>query len=281
MTEITLNRRQWLTGIGAAGLVAACGSSGSSTSRPARAAGVQLYTLRTSMADDVEKTLEAVAGIGFREVEFAGYFGHSAASIRELLSRYELASPSAHVSGQDVRENAAALVDTAAAIGHRYVTIAWMPEPMRQTTADWQRWAEDANRLGELCRQSGMRAAYHNHEFEFEAIDGVVPFDVLMNETDPDLVDFELDFFWVQKAGEDIRAVLSRAPERFTMAHIKDMDADGNMVDAGAGTIDFAGILADPVAASIRHPFIEHDAPDEPFRTVAIGHRVLKAALET
>ena len=82
--------------------------------------------------------------------------------------------------------------ETAAEIGHDYVTIAWMEEALRQSVSDWQRWAEDANRLGELCRQHGMRAAYHNHDFEFRAIGGVVPFDLLLAETDPGLVDFEL-----------------------------------------------------------------------------------------
>ena len=281
MTQIGWNRRQLLASAGAAGIAAASGASMAAAGRAERAAGVQLYTLRDSMAEDVEKTLQAVAGIGFGEVEFAGYFDHTPQEIRALLERYDLESPSTHVPGSVVREDPAAFVATAADVGHRYVTIAWMEESMRQSAADWQRWAEDANRLGELCREHGMRAAYHNHDFEFLPVDGIVPFDLLLAETDADLVDFELDFFWVRKAGYRIREVLAMAPARFTMAHIKDIDADGNIVDAGAGTIDFAAILDDPLAAHIRHPFIEHDRPADPFRTVAIGHQVLKTALET
>lgn len=279
VTQVDWNRRQLLASAGVAGIAAASGASLAATRKVERAAGVQLYTLRDSMAEDVETTLQAVAGIGFGEVEFAGYFDRTAKDLRELLTRYELESPSTHVPGSVVREDPNAFVATAAEAGHRYVTIAWMEESLRQSAADWQRWAEDANRLGELCREHGMRAAYHNHDFEFLPIDGIVPFDLLLAETDAELVDFELDFFWVRKAGLDIREVLASAPERFTMAHIKDIDADGNMVDAGAGTINFAAILNDPLAAHIRHPFVEHDRPADPFRTVAIGHQVLKAAL--
>lgn len=107
-----------------------------------------------------------------------------------------------------------------------------------------------------------------------------MPFELLMAETDPGLVDFELDFFWVQKAGRNILDVLAEAKGRVTMAHIKDMDDEGNMADVGAGTIDFAGILADSRAGSIRHPFVEHDNPDDPFRSVAFSHYALKAVLE-
>jgi len=280
MWQQHLNRRQCIKAAGAAGVTLAMGMTGMTRAETERVAGVQLYTLRASMAEDVASTLRAVAEIGYREVEFAGYFDHSPKEIRLLLSRYGLRSPSTHVPGSVLRDDAAAFVETAAEIGHDYVTLAWMEESLRQTAADWHLWAADMNRLGELCRQQGMRAAYHNHDFEFAEIDGVVPFELLLAETDPALVDFELDFYWVQKAGRDIRDVLAAAGGRVTMAHIKDMDDAGNMVDVGTGNIDFAGILRDPVAASIRHAFVEHDNPADPFLTVAVGYDALKAALE-
>jgi len=280
MWQQNLNRRQCIKAAGAAGMTLAMGMTGMTRAETERVAGLQLYTLRASMAEDVASTLRAVAEIGYREVEFAGYFEHSAQEIRLILSRYGLRSPSTHVPGAVLREDAAAFVATAAEIGHDYVTLAWMEESLRQTAADWQGWAADLNRLGELCRQQGMRAAYHNHDFEFVEVDGVVPFELLLAETDPALVDFELDFYWVQKAGRQIRDVLATAGGRVTMAHIKDMDDAGNMVDVGTGNIDFAGILHDPVAASIRHAFVEHDNPADPFLTVAVGYDALKAALE-
>jgi sugar phosphate isomerase/epimerase len=232
------------------------------------------------MATDVEKTLQAIAGIGYREVEFAGYFTRSAKEIRDMLARFDLISPSTHVNGETVQDDPTAYVDLAAEIGHEYVTIAYMQPGTRKTIDDFKRWAEVANRLGEACRQNGMRAAYHNHDFEFQAIDGELPFDILLNETDPDLLDFEVDFYWVREAGLEIRDVLAMAPERMTLSHIKDRDVSGRMVNVGDGTIDFAGILADPVAASIKHCFVEHDVPEDSFRSVAASHYVLKSILE-
>ena len=278
-----MNRREWLTAAGAASVAAATGLSGTAEAQTARVSGIQLYTLRDSMAENVATTLGAVAGIGYREVEFAGYFDHSAKTIRKLLSRFELTSPSAHIGGAAVRGDVgalAAMLDDAAEVGHDYVTIAWMEESMRRSAADWYRWAQDANQLGELCRQRGMRAAYHNHDFEFRAVEGIVPFDVLLAETDPELVDFQLDFYWVRKAGLRILDVLETASGRVTMAHIKDIDENGDIVDVGAGLIDFAGILSSPVAASIRHGFVEHDRPADPFRTAALSHYALKSALK-
>ena len=278
MSQPTINRRNLLAAT--AGIVATAGFAGTATAQSKRLPGVQLYTVRDSMATDVEATLQAIAGIGYREVEFAGYFERSAREIRDMLGRYGLASPSTHVNAEEVRDNPTAFVDTAAEIGHDYVTVAWLQEESRKTIDDYKRWAEVFNRLGEACRQNGMRAAYHNHEFEFLALDGVIPFDLLLNETEPELLDFEVDFYWVREAGLAIRDVLALAPERMTMSHIKDMDASGDMVRVGDGTIDFAGILADPVAASIKHCFVEHDYPIDPFRSVAYSYYTFNSILE-
>jgi len=232
------------------------------------------------MATDVSATLQAVAGIGYREVEFAGYFGHSPAEIRSMLDEFGLSSPSTHVGTDEIRGSVESLVDSAAEIGHDYVTLAWLAENERQTVDDYKYWADAVNRLGEACTANGMRAAYHNHDFEFIALDGVTPFDVLMEELDPALVDFELDFFWVRKSGRRIRDVLNTAPERFVLSHIKDIDMDGNMVNVGDGAIDFGGILASDGATSIKHCFVEHDNPEDPFRAVAYSHYSLKKILE-
>lgn len=278
MRQPTINRRNLLAAT--AGIVATAGFAGTATAQTKRRPGVQLYTVRNSMATDVEATLQAIAGIGYREVEFAGYFERSAREIRDMLGRYGLVSPSTHVNAEVVRDDPTPFVDLAAETGHDYVTVAWIQEQNRTSIDDYKRWAEVFNRLGEACRKNDMRAAYHNHEFEFQALDGVVPFDLLMDETDADLVDFEVDFYWVREAGRAIRDVLALAPERMTMCHIKDMDASGNMVRVGDGTIDFAGILADSVAASIKHCFVEHDHPQDPFWSVAYSYYTLNSILE-
>jgi sugar phosphate isomerase/epimerase len=275
----TINRRELLMATAATGVVAATGRTATADEATARVSGIQLYTVRDSMAEDVATTLKAIAGIGYREVEFAGYFDRSPAEIRGMLDDLGLTSPSTHIDGESARDNPMPFVETAAEIGHDYVTIAWMRPENRKTIDDFKRWAEVANRLGEACRGAGMRAAYHNHDFEFQALDGKEPFALLLAETDPELVYFELDFYWTRFADQDIRDVIGRAPERFVMSHIKDMDAEGNMVSVGAGTIDFGGILDDPVAASIRHCFVEHDNPADPFRSVAYSHQSMRTIL--
>ena len=278
MSERSYDRREVL--LASAGLAAVTCFPVTASAQMKRVPGVQLYTVRDSMAKGVEKTLQGIAGIGYKEVEFAGYFDHSAREIRAMLNRFGLSSPSSHVNGEDVQDNPDSFVDIAAEVGHDYVTIAYMQEENRKTIDDYKRWAEVSNRLGEACQKSGMRAAYHNHDFEFHAIDGVVPFDILLNETDANLVDFEVDFFWVAEANQDIRRVLAKAPDRMTMSHIKDRNAAGEMVNVGDGEIDFAGILADPVAASIKHCFVEQDHPEDSFRSVAASHYVLKSILD-
>ena len=278
MSDPTFNRREMIAA--AAGLAAVAGCDATSSAQTKRVPGVQLYTVRDSMAKDVEKTLQAIAGIGYKEVEFAGYFTRSASEIRQMLERYDLVSPSTHVNGETIMDDPAPFTDLAAEIGHDYVTIAYMQPQTRQSADDWMRWADACNRLGEACKSRGMRAAYHNHDFEFQMIDGIVPFDILVSETDADLIDFEVDFYWVVRGNREIRDVLAMAPERMTMSHIKDINVAGDIVDVGDGEIDFAGILADPVGASIKHCFVEHDMPQDPFRTVAASYRELSLMLD-
>jgi len=282
MKNFLLSRRKMLGGSAALSIAALAAPfiSPAMAATNKRVPGIQLYTVRAAMATDVAATLQAIAGIGYREVEFAGYFDHSPARIRELLERFGLAAPSTHMDARALRDDPQPLVDAAAAIGHDYVTVAWLRAEDRQTIDDYKSWAEVFNRLGEICRDNGMRVAYHNHDFEFLPLQGRLPFDLLLEETDADLVDFELDFFWARKAGREVLDVIGAAPERFTMSHIKDFDTAGNMVDVGKGTIDFAAILADPAAAAIRHCFVEHDAPADPFQSAAFSHYALRSILK-
>jgi sugar phosphate isomerase/epimerase len=242
--------------------------------------GIQLYTVRASMATDVPGTLRAIAGIGYREVEFAGYGDHSPQQVRDLLDDLNLKSPSSHVDAVTIRDDPLSLIEMATAIGNDYLTVAWLNPDDRQSLDDYKRWAETFNHAGEVCRQNGIRLAYHNHDFEFLSIDGQLPFDILLNETDPTLVYFELDMFWVRKAGQDIVNILNRAPGRFTMAHIKDMDEQGNIVEVGTGVIDFESILGNEAASGLRHLFVEHDQPSDPFKSAAISYLALASILE-
>jgi len=281
--QIQLSRRGLLGGSAAALSMAAVSAFGGEKSHGGKAGrrlpGIQLYTLRASMEKDLPGTLKAVAGMRYREVEFAGYFDTAPAEIRQLLDGLGLKAPSSHIGPLMLQDDPGPVLEAAYAIGHDYLTVAWLAEEDRETVDQYRTWAEVFNRVGEICREHGLRFAYHNHDFEFQSIGGVVPFDILLAETDPALVDFELDFFWVTRASLDVAEVLARAPERFTMAHIKDMDSNGEMTDVGSGEIDFSSILANPAASGLRHLFVEHDQPEHPFKSAAISRLGMRSLL--
>lgn len=230
--------------------------------------GIQLYSVRQEMQRDLPATLARLAEIGYREVEFAGYFGRTPADVRLLLERYRLSAPSAHLPYELLRTGWDRALDDALAAGHGYVTIPWTPVEQRRTLDGWRRVAEEFNRAAERARGRGLRFAYHNHDFEFVRVGDVVPFDVLLAATDPALVSFEMDVYWVTRAGGDPLAYIRQHPTRFTMLHVKDSAGPPNhaMVDVGAGTIDFAAILRLDAEQrhAVQHVFVEHDQPADP-----------------
>jgi sugar phosphate isomerase/epimerase len=245
--------------------------------------GIQLYTVRDAMGRDFEGTLERLARMGYDEVEFAGYFGHSPARVRAILERVGLSAPAAHVGLEEVRANLSRTVGTAAEAGHSWIVVPWIPTPER-TVAGYRRLADLFNEAGHAAREAGLRFAYHNHDFEFDPAggDGSLPLDLLLEWTDPALVDFELDLYWTSSSGHDPLAWFDRHPGRFPLVHVKDMDGSPRrrMVDPGDGVIDFPAIIARRERAGIRHWFVEHDQPDRPFRTARNGLAYLRGLRE-
>jgi sugar phosphate isomerase/epimerase len=238
--------------------------------------GLQLYTVRHQMEKDLEGTIARVAATGYREVEFAGYFGKSPRDVRALLDHHGLASPSSHVSLAPDQWRAA--LEAAPVVGHRYLVIAWIPAEERRTLDDYKRWAERLNRAATEAKAAGLEFAYHNHDFEFAPLDGKLPYDVLLAGTDPKLVQLEMDLYWIVKAGQDPLAYFARWPGRFPMVHVKDSAGppDDKMTAVGAGKIDFRKIFAQSDQAGIRHYFVEHDNPDDPFASIRASYDYLQ-----
>jgi sugar phosphate isomerase/epimerase len=270
---------------GAHSLVAAAGRAAvSRAARPLSAIGIQLYTVRDAMAADFQGTLERLARMGYGEVEFAGYFGRSPARVRAILDGLGLDAPAAHVPLDALRDDLAMTLDTAAAAGHTWVVCPWIA-PEERSSDGYRHLADVLNRAGEAAQGVGLRVAYHNHEFEFEPLGSAdtLPFELLLQRTDPALVDFELDLFWVSRAGHDPLDWFARHPGRFPLVHVKDMDGspEGRMVDAGRGVIDFPAILDRREQAGIRHWFVEHDQPEDPFGTAGVGLEYLRGLLES
>ncbi|MCH2463883.1 MAG: sugar phosphate isomerase/epimerase [Gemmatimonadetes bacterium] len=253
-------------------------SSGPGTT-PLAPLGVQLYTLRSEMEGRVEQTLERVAAIGYQEVEFvrSQYFGHSPTEIREMLARTGLRSPASHITPSFETDAWARILDDANEVGHEYVVVASIPLEMRASLDDWRRTAELMTSAGERARAAGLRYAYHNHDFEFVEMDGRVAFDVFCEESDPELVQIELELFWIIHGGGDPVAFFDRWPGRVPLVHVKDRTAAGEMVDVGAGVIDWPGLFRHIDHAGMKHFLVEHDRPDGPFRSIEASYRYLSA----
>jgi sugar phosphate isomerase/epimerase len=239
--------------------------------------GLQLYTVRRELAKDFEGTLATVAATGYREVEFAGYFGKSPADVRAILDRHGLAAPSVHV-GSVAPDQWRAALDAAHVIGHRYVVIPWIPVEARTGVDGYKRVAANFNRVAEEARAAGLQFAYHNHDFEFGPVAGQLPYDVLLAETDPKLVQMEMDLYWIVKGGQDPLAYFARWPGRFPAVHVKDSAGapEHRMMAVGAGTIDFKKIFARRAQAGIQHYFVEHDEPTDAFASIRESFGYLK-----
>jgi sugar phosphate isomerase/epimerase len=270
-----MKRREFVVGVSAALLGPRIGAAGRRPPRLDRV-GVQLYTVRSRLARDFEGTLAAVAAIGYSEVEFAGYFDHAPRDVRALLDRHGLVAPAAHIStitGDAWR----ATLDAAATIGHRWLVVPWIPEE-RRTLDGYKRTAEAFNRAGADAHGAGLRFAFHNHDFEFAPLGDTTGYDLLLAETDPALVEMELDLYWITKAGYDPLAYFARWPGRFPIVHVKDSAGppDHSQVEVGRGTIPFARIFAQTAQAGIHHWFVEHDQPADPLDSIRTSYRYLK-----
>ena len=277
-----LQRREFVKTLAAAGIAMACpGGKSGATAYPARRldkVGLQLYTVRDKMKDDFEGTLARVAEIGYKEVEFAGYFGRTPADVKAILDRHGLAAPSTHLSPPDELEGWKAMLADAKTIGHEYVVVPWIPVERRKTLADWKNVADAFNRAAQMARDAGLQFAYHNHDFEFPTVEGQVPYDVLLQNTDPKLVQLEIDLYWMTKGGQDPLTYFARWPGRIPLVHVKDSAGppEHKMVDVGQGTIDWKRIFAKSDQAGIKHYFVEHDQPPQPFDDIAASYRYLK-----
>ncbi len=241
--------------------------------------GLQLYTVRDQMKISVERTLADVARIGYREVEFAGYFNRPPRALNQLLKRNRLSAPAAHVGIDAVRGPWNRTLAEAEEVGHKWLLVAWLAESDRDSVDAVRRTADLFNKAGEDAKRSGMRFAYHNHDFEFKELDGRPMLDLLLEHTDPKYVDFEMDLYWTVKGGADPLDYFARYPERFPLVHVKDggPPPEHKMTEVGKGVIDFKRIFAARKAAGIKHYFVEHDNPADSLASVATSYRYLKS----
>ena len=241
--------------------------------------GIQLYTLRTLLAKDFEGTLARVAEIGYKEVELAGFFGRTPVQLRELLAKHGLTSPSSHIAMPDTDAAWTRTLEDANTIGNKWVVMPWIDATQRKSPDDWPRIAERYNVLAAKAKAAGLRFAYHNHDFELVKVGDSTGLEVLLSKTDPALVDFEMDIYWIVKGGGDPFDFIARHPKRFPLMHVKDATAapERKMMDVGSGTIDFAKIFAAGAASGMKHAFVEHDNPADPSASARASYTHLAA----
>jgi sugar phosphate isomerase/epimerase len=256
--------------------------------------GLQLYTVRSEMPKDFDGTIAKVAQTGYKEVEFADHYNHSAKEIRAVLDKNGLVSPSEHMSYDIVENKWAETLEAAHVIGNTYIVCPWIDEKQRNADG-WKRAAELFNKAGEESKKAGIQFCYHNHSFEFgpdETLGGKLPYDVLLEETDANLVKMEMDLGWISVAGKDPLTYFGKYPGRFPLVHVKDFVNDANatssysgetgsvkfkgrLVDVGKGIIDWKRIFTQSDKAGIKHYYVENDDAKAPFEDIKISYDYL------
>ncbi|MEZ4811255.1 MAG: sugar phosphate isomerase/epimerase [Allomuricauda sp.] len=251
--------------------------------------GLALYTLRDVIGEDVKGTLTKVAEAGYEYIESAGYdngkfYGMSPSEFRELLAELGLKPMSTH-QGSVTLENADAMIADVKAAGFKFFVIPVPPMGMftydtetrtMGMTGTVEDLAHILNTLGEKCNAVGLQLLYHNHDFEFKKNeDGIVPIDYLLENVNPEYVNFQMDLYWVTKAGADPIAYFEKYPGRFKAWHVKDMDEQGRFAPVGTGKIDFGKILDKKELSGMQFYFVEQDMTfdgDAPLEVIKISH---------
>jgi sugar phosphate isomerase/epimerase len=251
--------------------------------------GLQLYTVRDLMKADFDATIAKVASIGYKEVEFAGYFGRTGQQVRAVCDKNGLAPIATHVQYDELDDKFPSVIETSKAIGLKYIVCPWIPEELRKSPDIWKKASEKFNHCGEQSKKAGMQFAYHNHWFEFLPVDGKLPYDALLKECDPNLVKMEMDLCWITAAGGDPLKYFNEYPGRFPLVHVKDLKKlpvitaggsqnFGDTVDltaVGSGIIDWKRIFAQSGKAGIKHYIVEHDKPEDPYDSITKSYEYL------
>ncbi len=254
--------------------------------------GLQLYTLRSSISKDPKAVLAAVAKLGYKQVETFGYgngkwFGLTPAELKDVLKENGLTSPSGHTFGGGTftkdgwEENWKKAVADSKALGQEFIVVPYLEDPYRSID-NYKKIAAALNKAGEIAKEGGSKVAYHNHDFEFKEQDGQRGFDILLKETDPKLVKFELDIYWAVKAGYDPIQLFKESPGRYAMWHVKDIDKTDKkfFTEVGNGSIDWKPIFAKAKTSGMKYFFVEQDVtPGEPMDSISQSINYLKKSV--
>jgi sugar phosphate isomerase/epimerase len=223
--------------------------------------GVQLFTFREAMTADPLGTLQKIAALGIKQIESAGsglgyYYGLEPRAMQMACQDLGMTLRSGHVR---IDDNWQQTMEDAVAAGQEYLICSTMPST-GQTIDNYKSVAEVFNQAGEACKSLNLKFGYHNHAYEYETENGEVLYDVLMDNTDPDLVHMELDLGWVIVGGKDPLDYFNKYPGRFPLWHLKDMNmALGHSTEFGKGGLDIVAMLQNGEKSGVKHIFVEQE----------------------
>jgi sugar phosphate isomerase/epimerase len=279
--KISQNRRSFLktSAAGALGVMTlgplGC-TTGVANDKKGFGVGLQLYSIRDAMAEDVPGSLKKVSELGYKYLELAGYtdgkfYGYAPAEFKKLANDLGMEILSSHtmVEAEGITlDNAKIMADAHAALDAKYCVQPWVNEPDRNIES-YKKMIGDWNQVGEIMKGVGIQFGYHNHNFEFLNTDGIVPYyDIFLPEMDAELITMEIDLYWATKAGQDPVEMFNKYPGRFQLFHLKDMYEESapyfevlkdDISPVGAGIIDFKRIMAAKEVAGMKHFFVEDD----------------------
>ena len=234
---------------------------------------LQLYTVREETARDMPATLRRISEIGYPAVEFAGFCGFSAEDLRNVLDDLGLRASGAHVPFDSWQKDPESVITDMHTLDCAHAILPMAPPEQRRDEREVATLVGSLNRWGELCRKEGVTFSYHNHDFEFAHLGGTTMWDILVRETDPELVYFELDLYWVRYGGSDPEALLADVGDRTPLVHLKDMASDEQRSDlpVGEGTMPWRDLLRAADAAGVQWYVAEQDNPRDALEDVRIS----------
>ena len=299
-----MNRRDFLS---STSLVLAASALGLASAGQKRPLGVQLFSIPKMLEKDFREGIAFVAGLGYSEVEFygpypfsapeaiaswnsitpklgfsgSGFFGLSAQQARSILNECSISAPSMHTDLVTLEQGMGALAEAAHVLGATYVVLPAIPEAKRKTLDDYKRIADAFNSIGDQARRHGLKFGYHNHGYGLHEMQGEIPLQVILRQTDPHLVFFEMDIYWTTAGGGDPVQLLRENSTRYKLLHLKDMKelrhfkGDGGdpsqwielfpyMASVGDGVLDVKGIVAQAQKSGVEHLFVEQDMVANP-----------------
>ncbi|MRX66286.1 TIM barrel protein [Maribacter sp. RZ05] len=275
------------------GLLLACMLFGVlATNAQEKFGGLALYTVRDAMGEDAKETLKAVADAGYENIEAAGYsdgkfYNMTPLEFKAFVKELGLNPISTH-QGSVTLDNADAMMADVKAAGFKYFVVPVPPMGLFKVDKETrtmgmsggaENLANILTTLGKKAKKAGLKLLYHNHDFEYKKdADGIIPIDYLLENCDPKYVNFQMDLYWVTKAGADPVAYFNKYPKRFKIWHVKDMDDQGRFAPVGNGHIDFARILANKKLSGMKYYMVEQDKTFnmEPLEAIKVSHEGLQ-----